>query len=46
MFHDFVKKHEAANKAVLIKSPDFYLDRLSKSDFKKVMAEIDLKSKL
>ena len=45
MFKDFVKKNEAADKVVFIKSPDFYLDCLSKSEFKKVMADIDSKIK-
>ena len=45
MFNDFVKKQEAADRAVLIQSPDFYLDCLKKSDFKKVLADVDNKIK-
>ena len=45
MFNNFVKKTEAAERLVFIKSPDFYLDCLNKSDFKKVMADIDSKIK-
>ena len=41
MFKDFVKKHEAADRAVFIKSFDFYLDCLKKSAYKKVLAALD-----
>ena len=45
MFNNFVKNNEAADRVVFIKQPDFYQDCLNKSDFKKVMADIDSKIK-
>ena len=36
-----MKKHEAANRAVFVKTFDFYLDCLKKSAYNKVLAALD-----
>ena len=41
MFKDFAKKHEAAGRAIFLKSLEFYLDSLNKSEFEKVHAALD-----
>jgi hypothetical protein len=41
MFKDFAKKNEASGRAVFLKSLEFYLDFLNKSEFEKVLAALD-----
>ena len=41
MFKDFVKDEQAAGRAALMKSPDFYLDSLNKLDHVNVQTALD-----
>ena len=41
MFKDFVKDQEAAGRAALMQSPDFYLDSLNKLNHVNVLAALD-----
>ena len=41
MLNDFVKRHEAAGRAVFIKPLDFYLDSLDKFDYTQIIAALD-----
>ena len=41
MFKDFVKNQEAADREVFIQSVDLYVDCLNKSDYEKVLTDLD-----
>ena len=41
LFRDFVKKHEAAGRAVFMKDIGFYLDSINEFDYKTILAALD-----